>query len=158
MTSGRIFSLADIQNPRRKGGRFHRQRKTVCIRRGRNRRAMLPFTAESPDKADLEIDFTEREYLPGKIRRSRRIMTPSRSKRKRIFQSLQTAAGRKARRIFQSPSPSKQTAARKKQIYRRHCTDPQKLDTRSIRQPVRIGSCNWTGLSPFSLILILLLL
>ena len=31
-------------------------------------------------------------------------MTYSRSKCKRIFQSLQTAAGRKARRIFQSPS------------------------------------------------------
>ena len=85
----------------------------------------VTVTAESPDKADLEIDFTEREYLPENPQeQADNDATPEQTPE--YFSELADSGRQESKADIPKSEPSKQTAARKKQIYRRHTQKVQK--------------------------------
>ena len=85
----------------------------------------VTVTAESPDKADLEIDFTEREYLPENPQeQADNDAKPEQTQED--FSELADSGRQESKADIPKPEPSKQTAARKKQIYRRHTQKVQK--------------------------------
>ena len=85
----------------------------------------VTVTAESPDKADLEIDFTEREYLPENPQeQADNDAKPEQTQED--FSELADSGRQESKADIPKSEPSKQTAARKKQIYRRHTQKVQK--------------------------------
>lgn len=85
----------------------------------------VTVTAESPDKADLEIDFTEREYLPENPQeQANNDAKPEQTQED--FSELADSGRQESKADIPKSQPSKQTAARKKQIYRRHTQKVQK--------------------------------
>ncbi len=93
----------------------------------------VTVTAESPDKADLEIDFTEREYLPENPQElADNDAQPEQMQE--VFSELADNGRQKSNADIPKSEPSKQTTARKKQIYRRHTQKIQKSADMDIPQ------------------------
>lgn len=85
----------------------------------------VTVTAESPDKADLGMDFTEQKYLPENPQeQADNDAKPEQTQED--FSELADSGRQESKADIPKSEPSKQTAARKKQIYRRHTQKVQK--------------------------------
>lgn len=85
----------------------------------------LAVTAETPDTADLEMDFTGQEYLTDTPKEQ-----PSNNEQpeqtQEDFSELADSSRQESNADIPKHEPPKQTAARKKQIYRRNAQKIQK--------------------------------
>ena len=85
----------------------------------------ITVTAETPNKADLVIDFTEQEPLSENPQeQAANDVQPEQMQED--FSELADSGRQESKADIPKSEPSKQTAARKKQIYRRHTQKVQK--------------------------------
>ena len=85
----------------------------------------LTVTAETPDTADSEMDFTGQEYLTDTPQEQPSNNEPP-EQTQEDFSELADSGRQESKADIPKSEPSKQTAARKKQIYRRHTQKVQK--------------------------------
>ena len=93
----------------------------------------ITVTAETPNKADLVIDFTEQEPL-SENPQEQAANDAQPEQTQEDFSELADSGRQESNADIPKSEPSKQTAARKKQIYRRHTQKVKKSADMDIPQ------------------------